>query len=273
MEPIKTLHLFEPLEQKLIELLRSLKPDDWNKPTVAKLWTVKDVAAHLLDTSIRTITQATNYVGDSPGPITSYQDLVDYLNRLNADWVKAMKRVSPEVLITLLEVTQQPFIDYYKSLDLMAPAKFSVAWAGEEESKNWFHIAREYTERWHHQQQIRDAVKQEGIMSREYFYPMIDTLLRALPYNYRMTNAPDGTSVQVKIVGGSGGCWNIQYQSGKWNFVSDASSYATIITLQPDTAWKLFTKALTTQQAEEQVTITGNEELGAPLLKMIAVMG
>ncbi len=273
MEPIKTLHLFEPLEQKLIELLRSLKPDDWNKPTVAKLWTVKDVAAHLLDTSIRTITQATNYVGDPPGPISSYQDLVDYLNRLNADWVKAMKRVSPEVLINLLEVTQQPFIDYYKSLDLMAPAEFSVAWAGEEESKNWFHIAREYTERWHHQQQIRDAVKQEGIMDREYFFPMIDTLLRALPHNYRNTKAPEGTGVQIKITGDAGGLWMIQQNSGSWSFVSNGCLYAATITLNPDTAWKLFTKALTAQQAEEQVTITGNKELGAPLLKMISIMG
>lgn len=273
MEPIKTLHLFEPLEQKLIELLRSLKPEDWNKPTVAKLWTVKDVAAHLLDTSIRTITQATNYVSDPPGPITAYQDLVNYLNQLNADWVKAMKRVSPEVLITLLEVTQKPFIDYYKSLDLMAPAKFSVAWAGEEESKNWFHIAREYTERWHHQQQIRDAVKHEGIMSREYFYPMIDTLLRALPHNYRMTKASEGACVQVKITGDVGGTWSIQYNSGKWNFVAPANVSEATITLESDTAWKLFTKALTTQQAEEQVIIFGNKGLGAPLLKMIAVMG
>jgi hypothetical protein len=36
--PIPTLHLFQPLDQKLIELLKSLSHEDWNKPTVAKLW-------------------------------------------------------------------------------------------------------------------------------------------------------------------------------------------------------------------------------------------
>lgn len=155
--PISTLHLFTPLEQKLIELLKSLSAEDWNKPTVAKLWTVKDVAAHLLDGNMRVLASAQDYTGDPPGEINSYQDLVSYLNNLNADWIKAMKRVSPNTIIKLLEVTQQEFIDHYHSLEPYAPARFSVAWAGEETSANWFHIAREYTERWHHQQQIRDA--------------------------------------------------------------------------------------------------------------------
>ena len=46
---ILTQHLFKPLDSKLIELLRSLSPEDWNRPTLAPLWTVKDIAAHLLD--------------------------------------------------------------------------------------------------------------------------------------------------------------------------------------------------------------------------------
>ena len=273
MKKINTLHLFEPLEQKLIELLKSLSPADWSKPTVAKLWTVKDVAAHLLDTSVRTIAMAQQHVGDPPDAINSYKDLVDYLNRLNADWVKAMRRVSPQTLIDFLQLTQQPMIAYYHSLDFDAPAMFSVAWAGENESKNWFHIAREYTERWHHQQQIRDAVQQEGIMTREYFYPMIDTLLRALPHNFRDVKAPDGTCVQVTITGDAGGNWIIQSQAGKWSLVESGQSIATTLTLTPDTAWKLFTKALTPAQAEANVKVVGDKILSTPVLKMVAVMG
>jgi uncharacterized damage-inducible protein DinB len=53
--PIPTLHLFPVLDELLIELLTSLSADDWNKPTVARLWTVKDIAAHLLDINVRTI--------------------------------------------------------------------------------------------------------------------------------------------------------------------------------------------------------------------------
>jgi hypothetical protein len=60
-----------------------------------------------------------------------------------------------------------------KELDPFAEAIFSVGWAGEEKSLNWFHIAREYTEKWHHQQQIRLAVGQEQICTQETFIILI----------------------------------------------------------------------------------------------------
>lgn len=50
LPPIFTAHLFPKLEGMLIELLRSLAPDDWERQTVSPRWKVKDVAAHLLDT-------------------------------------------------------------------------------------------------------------------------------------------------------------------------------------------------------------------------------
>lgn len=270
---IATLHLFEPLEKKLIDLLKSLSVADWQRQTVAKMWTVKDVAAHLLDTSVRTVAMAQQHAGDAPDAINSYQDLVNYLNRLNADWVKAMRRVSTQTLIDFLQLTQKPMIDYYHSLDLQAPAMFSVAWAGENESKNWFHVAREYTERWHHQQQIRDAVQQDGIMTREYFYPMIDTLLQALPFNYQTTSTPDGTCITITITGAAGGTWIIQNQNNKWEFVTFAEKNVTTIAFDADTAWKLFTKALSPEEANKRVQVDGQKELSAPLLKMVAVMG
>ena len=108
--PIQTLHLFPVLDKLLIELLRSLKPEDWNKPTIGPLWTVKDIAAHLLDTNMRAISSADGYSGKPPENINSYSDLVNYLNELNAVWVKAMDRVSPQQLITMLETTGPQYV-------------------------------------------------------------------------------------------------------------------------------------------------------------------
>ena len=48
-------HLLPVLNEKLITLLRSLTPEEWQLPTIARLWTVKDVAAHLLDGNIRSL--------------------------------------------------------------------------------------------------------------------------------------------------------------------------------------------------------------------------
>ena len=66
-------------------------------------------------------------------------------------------RLSPAVLISMMEVASREYAEFHQALDPMAEAEFSVSWAGEEKSLNWFDTARELTERWHHQQQIRLA--------------------------------------------------------------------------------------------------------------------
>lgn len=271
--PIQTLHLFPALNKKLIALLRSLSKEDWHRPTLAKLWTVKDIAAHLLDTNFRTIaTIRDTHFGEIPDSIHSYQDLVNYLNQLNADWVKAMKRVSPQILTDLLEATGKDYVATLKTLDPSAPALFSVAWAGQEKSPNWFHIAREYTEKWHHQQQIREAVNKQGIMSREFFYPLIETFMQALPYTYRNTASVSGTIVQVEVTGEIGGDWFIEKQHSGWTFRQLSEQATCSIRLDPDTAWKLFTKGITSDVARSKMRIEGDTRLASPLLSMVSVM-
>jgi uncharacterized protein (TIGR03083 family) len=272
--PIQTVHLFPKLDEKLIELLRSLSPDDWSKHTVAKLWTVKDVATHLLDGNIRMLSIVRdNFYGDPSESIKSYQELVDFLNRLNADWVKATKRMSPAVLIELLEITGKEYCACVARLDPFKPAVFSVAWAGEVQSLNWFHIAREYTEKWHHQQQIREAVHSPGIMSRALYYPLIDTFMRALPHTYRNVQAKQNQAVKVTVTSESGGDWFLIYEDSGWLLQKDSPTQidSTII-IDPDTAWKLFTKALSGSEAEKKIKFSGDESLGKPILSMLSVM-
>jgi uncharacterized protein (TIGR03083 family) len=272
--PIPTVHLFPKLDDKLIELLRSLTPADWSTQTVAKLWTVKDVATHLLDGNIRMLSMVRdNFFGETPGKLSSYQDLVDFLNKLNADWVKATKRMSPSVLIELLEITGKEYCSCVAQLEPFKPAVFSVAWAGEEQSVNWFHIAREYTEKWHHQQQIREAVNQPGIMSRVFYYPVIDTFMQALPYTYRNVQANQGETVQVTVSSEAGGEWFLTYKNSGWILSKDKMSRpGSTITIDPDTAWKLFTKALTGNEAQKRISFTGDPALGKPILSMLSVM-
>jgi hypothetical protein len=125
---------------------------------------VRDIALHLLDVDIRRLSFARDG-GDLPQPgsaIESYSDLVKFLNRLNADWVSAGRRISSRLPIELLGLTGPLVAEHVASLDMQAVARFPVAWAGEQVSLNWFDVGRDYTERWHHQQQIRDAVNASG---------------------------------------------------------------------------------------------------------------
>ena len=272
--PIKTIHLFPKLDEQLIALLRSLTPEEWNKPTIAKLWTVKDIAAHLLDGNIRTLSFSRDQLlPERNESFNSYQELVDYLNGLNAAWVKAMKRMSPQVLTELLQITGKEYCDHLASLNPFGKAIFSVGWAGEEESVAWFHIAREYTEKFIHQLQIREAVNRPGLMTKELFYPFIDTLICGLPHTYRNVNAEGGTCIQLTISSSVGGDWFLTRQHAKWLLSKQSSLMpAASITLTPETAWKLFTKGINAEDAKQTAVISGDHDLAAVALTMISVM-
>jgi uncharacterized protein (TIGR03083 family) len=270
---IRTLHLFQLLDQKLLEVLHSLDPIDWNKPTLAQQWTVKDIAAHLLDGNICTIAMIRDHhFGEGPVEIQSYQDLVNHLNHLNADWVRAMKRMSSALLIDQLEQTGKYYYEALASLDPEKPALFPVSWAGQRESPNWFHIAREYTEKWHHQQQIRDAVKKHGIMTKEFFFPVMDTFMQALPHAYRNTPATNGTFIHIVVTSAIGGKWILVRHEDRWRLTQEATTPQAEILIDPDTAWRLFTKGISAQQVDEKIQFTGNPDLVKPVLSMLAVM-
>ena len=53
VQPIDVRALFPSLYEALFELLDGLDNNDWTKPTVAGAWTVRGVAAHLLDGDVR----------------------------------------------------------------------------------------------------------------------------------------------------------------------------------------------------------------------------
>ncbi|RYY67284.1 MAG: maleylpyruvate isomerase family mycothiol-dependent enzyme [Chitinophagaceae bacterium] len=272
-EPIFLAGKLPALDALLLDLLGSLTPDEWAAPTVAKQWRVKDVAAHLLDGNLRVLSSLRDgYAGDPPANVASYEDLVAYLNRLNADWVTAMKRVSPELLLLLLRTTGPLYSAYYAGLDPFGEAPWPVAWAGEETSRNWMHIAREYTEKWLHQQQIRDAVGKPGLLTKEWFGPFLDVFLRALPHAYRDVAAPEGTVVQLHISTEIGGDSFLQKEASGWAFVPGSAAPSAVIRIDPASAWKLFSKSLRPIDLRDKIIVEGDEFLAAPALGMVAVM-
>ena len=266
--------LFRPLDEKLISLLKELKSDDWEKPSVAGTWRVKDVAAHLLDGNLRTLSmQRDHYFGEKPPQIDGYQDLVSWLNQLNHDWVKAMNRLSPAVIVLLHEASGPPTCDYYTSLELDDEAIFSVDWAGESKSYNWMHLAREYTEKWHHQQQIRDAVGVEGIMTEQFYPSFIDTYMRGLPNAFRQLDSPEGTAVCVQVTSNLGGCWFLIRKNGQWKLSeAEHKDVQASVSMSPELAWKLFSKNIRPQEIKGQVESSGSTLLVNHVLEMVSVM-
>jgi hypothetical protein len=242
---LDTRNLFAPLHDELLSLLRSLKADDWKKPTVARAWCVRDVAAHLLDTQLRRLS------GHRDGHrLTPDRALIDYLNHLNATWVDVARRFSPRVIVDLLEVSGPAVAAFMETLPLQERAFSPVAWAGESESQNWMDIGREYTEWWHHQMQIRDAVGAPLLLERKWLAPLLDLSVRAIRPSapllfvvddYRFALGPDGPP-------------------------------AATVRTDADSAWRLLYNALSAEEIAARVVIEGDREVAGEVLRARSVM-
>src|SRR6185436_15463675 len=272
-DPILCAPLLRKVDEKLIELLRSLRASEWDAQTVAPRWKVRDVAAHLLDTVLRKLSLVRDswYVEDVR--IQSPQDVVTLVNRLNEEGVTVYRRLSPSVLIDMMKLACEQSASFHESLDPFAPAAFGVSWAGEERSLNWFDTARELTERWHHQQQIRLATDRPGIMTPELYHPVLDCFLRGLPHLYRDSEAASGTVLLVEISGECGGQWFLSRESGKWELVRETpAELAARVTIPQEIAWRVFTKGIDRDSAWAQIKVEGNPKLGNRVLDLTAIV-
>jgi uncharacterized protein (TIGR03083 family) len=273
LQPILTAHLFPKLDGMLIELLRSLAPEDWEKQTVSPKWKVKDVAAHLLDTALRGVSIGRDgYVAGNPN-IKSAADLAAFINRMNGEGVIVYRRLSPLVLIRLVEVAAKSLAEFHASRDPFATAPYGVSWAGEDKSANWFDTAREFTERWHHQEQMRLAVNQPGIVTRELYYPVLDCFFRALPFAYRAVAAQPGTYAQINVAGECGGSWYLCRVEESWELLREpAGEKVSETTIPQEIAWRIFTKGIDRGSALSQIEITGDSQLGQQVLGMVSIV-
>ncbi|MEZ5288146.1 MAG: maleylpyruvate isomerase N-terminal domain-containing protein [Vicinamibacterales bacterium] len=269
LPPIDTAPLFAPMHDELMALLRSLDDADWGRPTVAGAWRVRDVAAHLLDTALRRVSaQRDGHAPPPPRPITSNADLVALIHALNASGVAFAARLSPRVLIALIDQAGAALTELVVGLPPRGQAIYPVSWAGESESEHWMDIGREYTERWHHQQQLRDAVGRPLLLDARWLVPLLDISVRALPYAYRDVNATAGTHLRLRVDDSADTTWMLTRTTDGWDIGTDHGRDAAHaeVSMTGDTAWRLFYNALPPDALRERVHVAGDDALAAPLL-------
>jgi uncharacterized protein (TIGR03083 family) len=268
-------HLFPPERAALLQLLGSLDAEQWRAPTVCPGWSVKDVALHLLGDDIGLLSRRRDGVlpaGVPAGP-ASWEELVASLDRLNQTWVEATRLVSPRLLCELLAFTGEATWRFLAGLDPLAAGE-RVSWAGPDPAPNWLDVAREYTERWTHQQQIRDAVGRPGLTEPRFMAPVLATFVHALPRAFAGVPAPPGTTVAVVIAGEQGGRWALTRTPEGWRLATGTlEAPAAQVTLDADTAWRRWTKGIGRDAARAAVSISGDRSLGLPVLDAVAIIG
>lgn len=269
---IPVLDAFERVNGSLVELLEALSPPDWDRPTVHPQRDVKDLAAHLLHGSLRRVTGLRDLYR-RPGPqLHSNEQLIAFIQQDNREFMAGMRRISPQILIELIKQYDPQVLKLFQAMDGHSSG-LGVAWAGESTSPRWFDIAREYTEKWHHQQQIRDATGRPLLYAPPLLIPVLETFARGLPFAYRAFPATVGLHVSIRTTGAATCSWTLVRRPDEWSLSSGLSSEAsTRISLPADTAWRLWTKSLPPAEAREHAIVEGDTAALDPLLAFVAIM-
>ncbi len=267
-----TAHLFPELLTGLLDVLDALPADEWAAPVPRKSWTVRDVALHLLGGDVGVLSRGRDGFTQATIRAATRAELVAGLKTHNDLWIEAGRRLSPRLLCDLLRFTGEGAGAYFRSLDPLTPGDV-VSWAGPESAPNWLGIGQEYTERWHHQQHIREALGRPGFDGPRHLRPALEIFVRALPETYRAVDAPDGTSITVTIAGDSGGAWSVVRENRTWVLHAGAvPEPKASVTVQQQIAWRLFTRWMPTGQARAESELRGDLSLAARVLETTAVI-
>jgi uncharacterized protein (TIGR03083 family) len=274
LAPVDTRPLLAPLHAQLISLLEELDPDEWRRPTRAGAWTVREVAAHLLDGRLRRLSfhRDGHPLVPPDRPIAGFADLVAFLDGLNADWIRASFRLSPGVVLGLLSQAGREEAEFLASLPLEGDAFLPVAWAGQEHSPSWLDIGREYTELWHHQQQIREAVDRPLLEEPRWLGPVLQVSVYALPRAYAEVVAPEGISVLLEVDGPAGGRWALLRSGNRWELVEPSEPPTAKLRVPEQLAWRVLLKAVDPAEARAASRCEGEPELLEPFFAARAVM-
>lgn len=203
-------------------------------------------------------------LGPEPG-----EDPDVWLNRFNAEWVTSSRRLSPSVLVSLLEVAGGEFIDIVSTLDLEEMGG-PVGWAtGTSSAPVWLDVGRGYMERVVHQQQIREAASCP-LLGAEFTGPALATAVHALPIAFSRMRRPPGTVVAFIAEGDGGGTWFVVRIDNGWELHEEPPAEpSTIVRTSVDGALKLLVR----DPAAPQPAITGDGQLGAAVARAKAVLG
>jgi uncharacterized protein (TIGR03083 family) len=274
-KPIIVIDLFPQERKQLLELFSKLEAEEWERPTICPGWSVKDIGLHLLGDDIGYLSRARDQFSNPffrNKDLHAWEKLVKNINEANELWVKATARISPKLLSDLLELTGKQFYEYVQSLDQMATGGV-VSWAGPDPAPVWLDTAREYTERWVHQQQIRDAVNKPGLKEKRFFHPVLDSFVRALPHTYKDIPAVNTTVLKFVVTGEAGDVWYLVGEADRWSLSQGVELQpVAVVTMDQETCWRLFTKGMNKDQARAKTAIEGDQKLGEKLLETVSII-
>jgi uncharacterized protein (TIGR03083 family) len=269
-DPVLVVDLFPRERTALLELLDALGPDDWAAPLASGDWTVKDVVGHLVGDDLGRLARGRDeWLGADDETGGSPKERVD---RRNAEWVAGMRPLSPAVLRSLLVWSGTETQSFFASLDPFALGG-TVSWAGARPAPVWLDLARELTERWHHQQQIRDAARRRLLDDPDLLRAVLATFAHALPVALAGVRRAEGATAVLVVTGPRGGTWTVRSEKEGWRLLvgADDARAATVV-MDEETAWRMYVASWPPNEIARRATIEGDAELATRLLRAFALV-
>jgi hypothetical protein len=231
---------------------------------------VRDVALHILGGDLSNISRRRDGV-PALAP-RSGETLGALLARLNQEWVEAARRLSPRLVVELLRAAGPLLADHFDTLDPTALGG-PVSWAGPGPAPVWLDLAREYMERWVHQQHVRDAVRRPGQSGARFCAPVIAASMHALPRALGALPAAPGTGVVVRIEGEAGGEWSVIKDRDSWTLFDGAAPDARAsIALPAEVWWRVVTLGMTPDDASRRANAQGDPAWARAALGAVAII-
>jgi uncharacterized protein (TIGR03083 family) len=258
--------------EALVRLLADLDDEAWRASTPCPAWSVHQLAIHLVHDDLRRLSADRDGHAGAWIDASSLDELVVGLDRVNERWVEAMTpTLSPRLTRELLHWLASPTEEHLLGLDPEA-LESSVAWAGPGSHPNWLDVAREYTERWVHQQQLREAVGRPGLTDEKFAGPVVETFARGLPAELPRPGEAQ-QNVVVRVTGPFERSWTFESDPSGWRFVTTTTDQASaVVELPVDAFWRRAVRMIDRDEVEQAAKADGEGGLVDAVLDLRAAI-
>jgi uncharacterized protein (TIGR03083 family) len=265
--------LFALERARLLELLTSIGDTDWDKPSPCPGWTALGLCCHLVGIDMASLSGRRDHHHGTPPPDgLTEPGFIAWLDDLQMQWVEAARRLSPRLVIDLLDWAGPQLLDAFRAQDGRSRSAH-VSWAGHRDVPVWLDQVRELSEYWIHRQQLRQALDLPSDLRADLAGPILDGLRWAYPFRLNRVRATPGDTVSITISGPAAATWNLVATPVGWDFAADPGPQGVAsLTLTTDQAWRLLTNNLPPDD-QAGVELSGEREIVDVLRHTRAIVG
>lgn len=265
--------LFTVERDRLGKLLAGLSAEDWQRPSPCPGWSVLGLCCHLLGDDFGTLARHRDGHYGTPSPEGAAEgEFIAWLDDMQAEWVRASRRLSPRLVTDLLRWTAPQVADTFRREDPQARIA-SVSWASSGPVPAWLDQARELSEYWIHRQQLLQGLGRPSDLRADVAGPVLDGLRWAYPYRLAQAQAWPGDSLTITVTGPLTRGWHLVATGAGWQFDDEPGArIAATLTLSTDQAWRLLTNNLPAGSRSDLVA-SGDAAITDILLHTRAIVG